>query len=120
MVKWAKKWDIGKAKEVTIDGENNRNLWGDDTSNRLYQKHSGDFHIETSIIMDSRDGSTVQGIAAMSMVTKDPKGIIADWVTLKLWGWGAGDANTAVRQYRAREGDDGPGLEGVVPAYGYW
>jgi len=121
--KWSnepKKWDLGKTKGdwLTIAGENNRNLWGEDTSNRLYQEHSGDFHIETSIIMDYRDGSTVQGIAAMSMGTKDPKGRMPDWVTLKLWGRGAGNANTAVLQYQARERDGEPGLAGVVGAYG--
>ena len=46
--KWSnepKKWDLGKTRDgwLTITGEFNRNLWGDDQSNRLYQKHSGDF-----------------------------------------------------------------------------
>ena len=75
--KWSnepKKWDLGKTKEgwLTIAGENNRNLWGDDQSNRLYQEHSGDFHVETHLIHDYRDGSTVQGIVALSPIAKPP------------------------------------------------
>ena len=39
--KWSdepKEWDIGKTKSgwLYIKGERNRNLWGDDTTNRLY------------------------------------------------------------------------------------
>ena len=77
--KWSnepKKWDLGKTREgwLTITGEFNRNLWGDDQSNRLYQKHSGDFHVETHLIHDYRDGSTVQGIVVgeHELKLKDP------------------------------------------------
>jgi len=114
-----KKWDIGKTKDgwLTIAGEHNRNLWGEDQSNRLYQEHSGDFHIETNLIKDYRNVSTVQGIVAMSHTTKDPNGRTPDWVTLKLWGRGGDDQN-AVLQYQARERDNKPGLAGEVAAYG--
>ena len=122
--KWSnepKKWDLGKTRDgwLTIAGEFNRNLWGDDQSNRLYQEHSGDFHVETHLIHDYRDGSTVQGIVALSPTSKAPnKGNAPDWVTLKLWGRGAGEGNTAVLQYQARERDGDPGLTGTAAAYG--
>jgi hypothetical protein len=114
-----KKWDIGKTKDgwLTIAGEHNRNLWGEDQSNRLFQKHSGDFHIETNLIHDYKDVSTVQGIVALSKTAKDNKGRTPDWVTLKLWGRGGDDKN-AVLQYQARERDNEPGLIGTAPAYG--
>ena len=79
--KWSnepKKWDLGKTRDgwLTIAGEFNRNLWGDDQSNRLYQEHSGDFHVETHLIHDYRDGSTVQGIVALSPTSKAPNKVM--------------------------------------------
>ena len=110
-----KKWDISKTKDgwLTIAGEHNRNLWGEDLSNRLFQKHSGDFHIETNLIHDYKDVSTVQGIIALSKTAKDANGRTPDWVTLKLWGRGTDNGNTAVLQYQARERENEPGLIGT-------
>ena len=113
------KWDISKTKDgwLTIEGEHNRDLWAADNPNRLYQVHSGDFHVEASMICEYADISTVQGIIALSPTTKDNKGREGDWVTLKLWGRGQDNANNAVLQYQARERDGEPGLAGQVASY---
>ncbi|MAJ74664.1 hypothetical protein CMK13_16865 [Candidatus Poribacteria bacterium] len=114
------KWDISETRDgwLTIFGEHNRDLWATDDSNRLYQVHSGDFHVEASMIFDYADISTVQGVIALSPTTKDNQGREGDWVTLKLWGRGADNGNTAVLQYQARERDNEPGLTGTHPPYG--
>jgi len=119
--KWSdepKEWDIGKTKSgwLYIKGERNRNLWGDDTTNRLYQEHNGDFDIATHLIMDYKDASTVMGPAAYSSKIKDRKNRPGEWVTLKLWGRGGGDKN-AVIQYQKREFDGGEGLVGTHPGF---
>ena len=86
------KWDVGKTKEgwLHIDAAPNRNLWNADTTNRLYQEHSGDFDVETHVYMDYATESIVSGLVALSESTKG-KGGKPEWVTMKFWGRG-GDA----------------------------
>lgn len=89
--KWANepaKWDVGVTAKgyLTINAENNRNLWDVDTVAKLYQEVTSDkIDIETHLIMDYKGtGSCVAGIVMKS--EKD-----ANWTTLKFWGR-AGDA----------------------------
>ncbi len=114
-----KKWDMGKTKAgwLHITGELNRNLWGDDTTNRVYQEHEGDFDIETHLLMDYEDACVVAGVVALSPTTKDHKGREGEWVTIKLWGRGPAQNNNAVIQYQKREFDNAEGLVGVVPGF---
>ena len=111
-------WDLGKTKAgwLHITGERNRNLWPDDTTNRLYQEHEGDFDIETHLYMDYEDACVVAGVVAFSPTTKDHQGRDGEWVTIKLWGR-AGNDNNAVIQYQKRQFDNGEGLVGVVPGF---
>ena len=62
-----KEWDMGKTKAgwLHIKGELNRNLWPDDTTNRLYQEHEGDFDIETHLFMDYEDACVVAGVCCV-------------------------------------------------------
>ncbi len=113
------KWDLGKTKAgwLHVTGELNRNLWPDDTTNRLYQEHEGDFDIETHLYMDYEDACVVAGVAAYSPTTKDRQGRDGEWVTIKLWGRGPANDNNAVIQYQKRQFDGGEGLVGVVPGF---
>jgi len=114
-----KEWDMGKTKAgwLHIKGELNRNLWPDDTTNRLYQEHEGDFDIETHLFMDYEDACVVAGVVAYSPTTKDHQGREGEWVTIKLWGRGPAQNNNAVIQYQKRQFDGGEGLVGVVPGF---
>ena len=120
--KWSiepQEWDVGQTKPgwLHIKGELNRNLWADDTTNRLYQEHEGDFDVETHLFMDYKPSSTVAGLVAYSPTTKDHKGRAGEWVTLKLWGRGAAQGSNAVLQYQKREFDGGEGLVATVPGF---
>ena len=105
------KWDVGKTKKgwLHIDAAPNRNLWAEDTTNRLYHEHSGDFDVETHVFMEYATKSIVSGVVALSESTKDGKGRKPEWVTMKLWGRG-GDA---ILQYQVREG----GINNEAPGF---
>jgi hypothetical protein len=82
------KWDVGETTPgwLHITGELNRNLWGVDTVNKLYQEVSLDeFDIETHVVMDYQGASSV----VTGLVAKSPAD--SDWTTMKFWGRG-GDA----------------------------
>jgi hypothetical protein len=104
------KWDVGKTKEgwLHIDAAPNRNLWNADTTNRLYQEHSGDFDVETHVYMEYATQSIVSGVVALSQTTLG-KGGKPEWVTMKFWGRG-GDA---ILQFQIREG----GIQNEAPGF---
>jgi hypothetical protein len=112
-------WDVGKTKAgwLHVKGELNRNLWADDTTNRLYQERRGDFEIATHLFMEYKDACVVAGLVALSPTTKDHQGRASEWVTIKLWGRGPANGNNAVIQYQKREFDGGEGLTGQVPGF---
>lgn len=96
----------------------NQNLWASDTPTRFTQMADQDFDIETSMIVDYKNTSTVAGIIIYSATTQDHQSRDGQWVTLKLWGRGAAQDNNAVLQYQRRENDDGAlGYVGTQPDY---
>lgn len=96
----------------------NQNLWASDTPTRFTQMADQDFDIETSMIVDYKNTSTVAGIIVYSATTQDHQSRDGQWVTLKLWGRGAAQDNNAVLQYQRRENDDGAlGYVGTQPDY---
>ena len=110
-------WELKDGLLVAEAGFN-QDLWGNDTTTRFYQVTDMDqFDIETSMVVDYADACTVAGIVVYSAGTQDHQGRDGQWVTLKLWGRGAGD-NNAVLQYQRRENDDeGLGYVGELPGY---
>jgi len=112
-------WDMGDTTPgwLTMEGDVNRNLWGAYTTSHLYQEHSGDFDIETHMITHYVSSSVVAGVMAYSPTTADHAGRDGEWVTIKLWGRGAGEGDNAVIQYQAREFDGGEGFTGTVGGF---
>ncbi len=102
---------------LVIEAGYNQNVWADDTATRFYQITDQDFDVETSMIVNYLDASTVAGIIAYSATTQDHKARDGQWVTLKLWGRGAAQDNNAVLQYQRREDDGAPGYVGTQPDY---
>ncbi|MAF11395.1 hypothetical protein CMK11_13175 [Candidatus Poribacteria bacterium] len=112
-------WDLGETTPgwLTMEGDVSRNLWAAYTTSHLYQEHNGDFDIETHMITHYVSSSVVAGIVAYSPTTQDHNGRDGEWVTIKLWGRGAGNGDNAVIQYQAREFDGGEGFVGTVPGF---
>ena len=120
--KWSKEskqWDVGKTEAgwLHMTGETNHNLWTNDDPSRVYQEHTGDFDVETHLLMDYEPSSVVAGLVALSPTTKDHNGRDGEWVTIKLWGRGAAQGSNAVIQYQKREFDNGEGLVATVPNF---
>ena len=111
-------WELNDGKLVITAGFN-ANLWANDDTTRYYQVVDQDeFDIETSMVVDYADGSTVAGLIVYSASTKDHQNRDGQWVTLKLWGRGAAQGNNAVLQYQRRENDAANlGYVGTQPEY---
>jgi hypothetical protein len=113
-------WDLGDTTPgwLTMVGDTNRNLWAAYSTGHLYQEHSGDFDIETHMITHYVSSSVVAGLMAYSPTSQDHNGRDGEWVTIKLWGRGAGENDNAVIQYQAREFDGaGEGFVATVPGF---
>ena len=111
-------WEL-KDGVLVAEAGFNQNVWTDDTSTRFYQvTDQQEFDIETSMVVDYGDASTVAGLIVYSATTKDHQDRDGQWVTLKLWGRGAAQGNNAVLQYQRRQNDDAAlGYVGTQPDY---
>ncbi len=111
-------WEL-KDGSLTVVAGFNANVWANDDSTRYSQTVDQDqFDIETSMIVDYGDGSTVAGLIVYSAASKDSQGRDGEWVTLKLWGRGAAQGNNAVLQYQRRQNDAAAlGYVGTQPDY---
>ena len=94
-----------KDGHLVVEGGSNQNLWcEDDTSTAFYQVTDQDqFDVETSLVVDSVNASTISGLVVYSAA-------MDDWLMLKLWGLGANNRwrppntpdNSAVLQFQKR------------------
>ncbi len=103
-------WDVGSTKSdwLTIQADQNRNLWQGDTTSRLFQSVPDEpFDVETRLLTEFDGNSIVGGLVAMSKADDN-------WVTLKLWGHADG---TAQLQYQTKANENGPGLVGAAPGF---
>ncbi len=79
-------WDIDETRKgfLTIDSENNRNVWASDASHFLYQETEADmFDVETHFFAKWDTDSGVNGLLVKSPADNN-------WVTLKFWSRAAG------------------------------
>jgi hypothetical protein len=103
-------WDVGATKDgwLTIQADNNRNLWQGDTTTRLFQAVPDEpFDVETHLVAEFEANSIVAGLVATSVED-------VNWVTLKLWGHADG---TAQLQYQTKENENGGGRVGAAPGF---
>ena len=103
-------WDVGATKDgwLTIQADNNRNLWQGDTTTRLFQAVPDEpFDVETHLVTTFEANSMVGGLVVKSDADDN-------WVTLKLWGHGDG---TTQLQYQTKGNENGPGLVGAAPGF---
>ena len=123
---------------LVVEGGFWQNLWSEDSSTRFYQVTNQErFTVETSMVFDHRDVSSVAGLVISSPTTQDGQGRDGEWITLKLWGHGAADENgnignifegqdaagpgsphTTFLQYQRRSGGLAPDFPGYNPPAG--
>ena len=95
-------WDINKTRTgfLTIDSENNRNVWASDASHFLYQETEADmFDVETHFFAKWDTNSGVNGLLVKSPADNN-------WVTIKFWSRDAGSRGHI--QYQTRQAGMGP------------
>ena len=81
-------WEL-KDGSLTVVAGFNANLWANDDSTRYSQTVDQDqFDIETSMIVDYGDGSTVAGLIVYSATSKDSQGRDGEWGHIKAMGTG--------------------------------
>lgn len=79
---------------LVVQGAFNQNLWSHSTATRFYQVTDEDqFTVETSLVFDHEDVSSIAGLVIYSPTTRDARGRNGEWVLLKIWGHGAADEN---------------------------
>ena len=95
---------------LVVDGGFWQNLWSEDSSTRFYQITDQDrFTVETSMVFDHRDVSSIAGLVISSPTTQDAHGRDGEWVLLKLWGHGAADQNGNIGNIFEGRDAAGPG-----------
>ncbi len=106
-------WDIDKTRKgfLTIDSENNRNVWASDASHFLYQETEADmFDVETHFFAKWDTNSGVNGLLVKSPADNN-------WVTIKFWSRDA--SNRGHIQYQTRQAGLRPGGDiGWRPEFG--
>ena len=96
---------------LVVEGGFWQNLWSEDSSTRFYQITDQDrFTVETSMVFDHRDVSSVAGLVIFSPTTQDFRGRDGEWINLKLWGHGAADQNGNIGNISEGRDASGPGL----------
>ena len=110
-------WELNTIGQLSIDAENNRNLWASDNTHFLYQETSADtFDVETGFETIWGTSSGINGLVVKSPADND-------WVTLKFWGrdpQAKGQIQFQARQ-RGLAADPAwrPGLRGILSGNAY-